>query len=55
MLNHVIRIFTSTCTGAAAPKAPLCKGWCSAQRIKIIIVASGNDTLIHLLAKFYDF
>ena len=37
------------------PKAPLCKGWCSAQRIKIIIVASGNDTLIHLLAKISDF
>ena len=22
-------------------------GWCSAQRIKIVIIASGNDTIIH--------
>ena len=29
-----------------APK-PFPRGWCSAQRIKIVIIASGNDTIIH--------
>jgi len=26
---------------------PLCKGWCSAQRIKIAMIAGGNHTTIY--------
>ena len=35
------------CTGVGASPAPLCKGWCSAQRIKIEMIAGGNHTIIH--------
>ena len=28
------------------PKPPLCKGWCSAQRMKMKMIASGNHTII---------
>ena len=28
-----------------APKPPLCKGWCSAQRMKMIMIAGGNHTI----------
>ena len=34
-------------TGAGAPKAPLCKGWCSAQRIKITMTAGGSHTKMY--------
>ena len=34
------------CTGVGASPAPLCKGWCSAQRIKIEMIAGGNHTII---------
>ena len=30
-----------------APKPPLCKGRCSAQRIKIAMIAGGNHTTIY--------
>ncbi len=35
------------------PKAPLCKGLCSAQRIKISMIASGNHTKMYQVAKIY--
>ena len=35
-------------SGTMRAKAPLAdQGWCSAQRIKILMIASGNHTIIH--------
>ena len=41
---------TSAHAGVAirSPKAPLAdQGWCSAQRIRILMIAGGNHTIIH--------
>lgn len=37
-----------------APKAPLCKGLCSAQRIKISMITGGNHTIVSLSAKLTE-
>ena len=50
--NRTLSLRTSAHTGVAIrfprpPKAPLAdQGWCSAQRIKIEMIASGNHTII---------
>ena len=33
------------------PPAPLCKGWCSAQRIKITMTAGGSHTTMYCWQK----
>ena len=33
------------------PTAPLCKGWCSAQRIKITMTAGGSHTTMYCWQK----